>query len=76
MKEENTQQITEETEGEKTDLHEHKKRRNKRRVQIVTVIVILALLTVATLVSIPLVKALRTEEGMDKLKETIDDALD
>ena len=71
MKEENTQHITEKTDTKK-HLHKHKKRRNKRRVQIVTVIVILALLTVASLASIPLVKVLRTEEGMDKLKETLE----
>lgn len=49
-----------------------RKLRNKRRVQIVTVIVILALLTAATLASIPIVKELRTEAGMEKLKEELE----
>lgn len=72
MKEENIQHITEDTESKSSSLHEHRKRRNKRRVQIITAIVILVILAAATLASIPLIKALRTEEGMDKLKETLE----
>lgn len=58
--------------GAENAAHVQKKLRNKRRVQIATLIVILLLLTAATLASIPLVKALRTEEGMEKLKETLE----
>ena len=52
--------------------HLERKNRNRRRVQIVTVIVILLLLTAATIASIPIVKELRSEDGMEKLKDALE----
>ena len=63
--------IKEDIEEKKDELHERIKRRNKRRVQIVTVTVILVFLTVVTIFCLPLVREWRTEEGLEKLKETM-----
>lgn len=59
-------------ETKKQPADEQRKLRNKRRAQIVTLAAILLLLTAATLASIPLVKVMRTEEGMEALKETLE----
>ncbi|MBQ8967729.1 VTT domain-containing protein [Ruminococcus sp.] len=53
-------------------LRDRIRRRNKRTVQIVTFVVILALLIGLTVASIPIIKELRTPEGMDKLKQTLE----
>lgn len=69
---EELEHIREDIENKKDELHERIKRRNKRRVQIITVVVMLAFLVFATLVSMPIVRELRTEAGMEKLKETLE----
>lgn len=48
------------------------KLRNKRRVQIISLIAILAVLAAATVLSIPLIKAFRSPEGLTALKEKLE----
>lgn len=64
--------IKEDIKAEKDKVKERIKHRNKRRVQIVTIIVILIFLTVATLVSLPLIRSLRTEAGMQAFKDNLE----
>lgn len=64
--------IKEEIETKADELRERHRRRNKRKVQIVTVVVILLLLAGVTIACIPLIKELRTEAGMEKLKEMLE----
>ena len=62
-----------EQQDKKTELTaEQRKLRNKRRVQIITVAAIIALLTIITLACWPIVKELRTEEGLEDLKEKLE----
>lgn len=55
--------------GEKQN--KEKSARYKKRVQIISLIACIAVLALATVLSIPLIKSFRTEEGMDALKEQL-----
>lgn len=57
----------------KEELHERIRRRNKRRVQIISVCVLLGVLVLATIACIPLIKSLRSEEGLEALRETLEE---
>ena len=69
---EEIEHIKEEIETKADELRERHRRRNKRTVQIVTVVIILLLLAGITVACMPLIKELRTEAGMEKLKETLE----
>lgn len=64
--------IKEKFEAKREALRDKIKHRNKRRVQIISVAAILIVLAVATFVSIPLVKAFRSPEGLEALKEKLE----
>lgn len=55
------------------ELHERIKRRNKRRVQILSVCVLLGVLVLATVACIPLIKSLRSENGMEALRQNLEE---
>ena len=48
-----------------------KKKRTKKQVQIITIIAFAVFLAVATLAAIPLIKAMRTDEGLHHLKDAL-----
>lgn len=53
------------------DKEERRKVRNKKKVQIISFIAVAAVISVATVAAIPLIKALRTEEGLYALQEKL-----
>ncbi|MBR1864623.1 MAG: TVP38/TMEM64 family protein [Ruminococcus sp.] len=64
--------IKENIDAKKEAVRERIRHRNKRTVQIVSVIAILLVLAVATVLSIPLIKAFRSPEGLDALKSKLE----
>lgn len=55
------------------ELHDRIRHRNKRRVQIISVCVLLTLLVLATIACIPLIKSLRSPDGLEALRETLEE---